>query len=233
MSTNWSGYVVPQSNGSQITEAGGKWAVPKLDCTATPTGGAGVWVGTGGFVWPGGVSSGALLQTGVTTDCVNGAQQSFGWFELYPSNPNRAYSFSGFSVSPGDSIQATVFQTATGAWETRVDDLTTSLSGVMVTGQGYGVLVDSGNGSFPLQGSTANLSYSGGTSAEWILEAYSQGGSTVSLAAYGTVSFSNLTTSLPSWSLAAGQPVALVQNGNVVSTPSPAGGSGFTLSYTG
>jgi hypothetical protein len=119
--------------------------------------------------WPTGGTSGALLQTGITTNCVNGAQQDHGWWELAPNY--YEIPFAGFAVSPGDTIQANVFQGSTGAWETRVDDLSTGLSGVMITGGGWGVLVDSGNGTFQLQGRTTFLSYAGGYTAEWIVEA--------------------------------------------------------------
>ena len=51
------------------------------------------------------------------------------------------------------------------------------------------------------QGFTAGLSYSGGYTAEWIVEAYTQAdGSLASLADYGAVTFFNLRTSLTTWS---------------------------------
>jgi hypothetical protein len=160
-------------------------------------------------------------------------QRNSGWFEEYPSTPNTLKNFLGFPVSPGDSIQASVYQGASGAWNTRVDDLTTGLSGVMVTGQGWGVFADGGNGTFTLQGSTAGLSYSGGYSAEWIVEDYSQNGSLVPFANYGRVDFSGLTTSLTPWYLTLNEGVAIAQNGVVISTPSAPANNGFSVSYTG
>jgi hypothetical protein len=167
-------------------------------------------------------------------DCVNGSPQYSGWFEEYPSIPNFSKDFAGFPVSAGDSIEASVFQGSNGSWETRVDDLTTGLSGVMVTGEGWGVMSDSGDGTFPLQGSTAGLSYSGGYTAEWIVEAPTVQGAVASLVDYGSVSFANLTTSLPSpWSLTADESEEIEQNGTVVSTPSLPVNGGFSVSYTG
>jgi hypothetical protein len=177
-SPTWSGYLIPSSS-SIFTQVSGAWTVPAVDCSSTPTGGAVIWVGIGGFTWPSGGTSGTLLQTGVRTDCVNGVPQYDGWFEEWPSVPNAFRTFAGFPVSPGDTIQASVYRNNTGSWTTRVDDLTTGLSGVMVTGQGWGVMTDGGNGTFPLQGSTAGLSYAGGHSAEWIVEDYSVNGSPV------------------------------------------------------
>lgn len=232
-SPNWSGYVVPSSS-ALITAASGAWTVPTLDCSATPNGGASIWVGIGGFSWATGGTSGTLLQTGVTMECIGGLPQYAGWFEEYPSSPNTNENFHGFPVSPGDAIDASVFQGSSGAWETRVDDLTTGLSGVMVTGEGWGVSADGGNGTFLKQGSTAGLSYAGGYTAEWIVEDYSQAdGSMIPFADYDTVTFTDLRTSLASWALTASEGVAIAQNGVVLSTPSLPASNGFSVSYTG
>jgi hypothetical protein len=229
---NWSGYVIPSSS-QLFTEVSGDWTVPSLNCAATPNAGDSIWVGIGGVSWPTGGTSGVLLQTGVTTNCVNGVQQDFGWWEEFPSVPNRSVTFSSFPVSLGDSIAASVYQGTTGAWETRVDDLSTGLSGVMVTGEGWGVMSD-GSSTFPEQGSTAGLSYSGGYTAEWVIEDYElSSGGLVSFADYGTVSLTGLTTSLTSWSLTPNEAVEMVQGGVVLSTPSAASGDGFSVSYTG
>jgi hypothetical protein len=228
-STNWSGYVVP-SNNSVVTETSGAWTVPTLNCAATPNGGSSIWVGIGGWASTGG-DVGTLLQTGIEADCVNGAQRNDGWWEEYPSTPNQSYLFFNFPVAAGDSIQASVYQAAGGAWVTRVDDLTTGLAGVMVTGGGWGVGPDTAT-SVPFQGRTTNLSYSGGYSAEWIVEAYTNYDTQVALANYGAVSFSNLQTSLQPWYLTPSEGVELVQSGVVVSTPSLPDGNGFSVSYT-
>ena len=229
-STNWSGYVV-SSPGPLVTEAVGRWTVPTLDCSATPNGGAATWVGIGGALSPSGGSSGVLLQTGITTDCVSGSQVDHAWWEHYPSSPNNEILFTGVDVAPGDSIEASVYQAASGAWVTRVDDLTTHVSGVMVTGEGWGASLD-GSGSFSTQGSTASLYYSGGTSAEWIVEDYQESGTLVPLADYGTITFSELMTSLPAWSLMPTEAVELIQSGTVASTPSAPSSDSFSVTYT-
>ena len=221
----WSGYVVPST--SIVTHASGSWVVPALNCAATPNAGAAVWVGIGGYG-----TSGPLLQTGTTSECVNGVQQNHGWFEEVPSDPNFSKTFLNFPVTAGDSIQSAVYQGSTGQWETRLDDLSTGLAGIMVTGGGWGVAPDTAT-NFPLQGLTTGLSYAGGYTAEWIVEAYTQYNAVVSLANYGTVTFSNLQTSLASWSLTQSEEVALNQNGSIVSTPSPPSNGGFSVSYTG
>lgn len=230
-SPNWSGYVV-SSGTNLVTAASGEWTVPAQDCAVTPTGQAAIWVGIGGVPSPDGGSSGTLLQTGVTTACSDGVPQDWAWWEEYPSSPNYPATFQSLAVAPGDVIEATVGETTTGAWETRVDDLSTGLSGVMITGEGWGVYVDGSGGSFPLQGSTAGLSYAGGSTAEWIVEDPS-GTPPAPLADYGTVTFTDLGTSLQGWYLSPGEAWEIVQGGVALSTPSAPSGSGFSTTYTG
>lgn len=230
-SQNWSGYVVPSS--TLVTDASGEWTVPTLNCSTTPNAGAATWVGIGGYGWPTGGSSGALLQTGVTTDCVSGVQENVGWWELVPTSPNQNWDFTGFPVSPGDTIQASVFQSTSGTWETRVDDLSTGLSAIMVTGSGWGVYTDGSGGSFTDQGSAVGISYSGGYTAEWVEEDYKSAGALTPFADYGTVVFSDLGTSLGSWSLTPSEALEIVQDGQVLSTPSAPSGGNFSVSYTG
>jgi hypothetical protein len=88
--------------------------------------------------------------------------------------------------------------------------------------------------SFREQGSTAGLSYSGGYTAEWIVEDFTQpDGSLAPFADYGSVDFSGLTMSLAPWSLTTNEGVALAQNGVVLSTPSLPSNDGFSVSYAG
>lgn len=230
-SPNWSGYVVPAA--TIITEASGEWTVPTLNCAATPNGGGSIWVGIGGYKWPTGGTSGELLQTGVEIQCLDGTQQDSGWYEWYPSTPNIPENFgSRFPVSSGDSIKASVYQLGDGAWVTRIDDLTTGLSGWMVSGVGWGVGEDSA-GSFSEQGTAPAASYSGGYTAEWVVEDNGPSGSPVPFADYVTVAFTNLTTSLSSWSLTPAESIAIFQDGALLSQPSVPSNDGFSVSYTG
>jgi hypothetical protein len=225
-SSNWSGYVVP--SGSLVTDAAGTFTVPTLDCAQTANASEATWVGIGG----GGSGTGDLLQTGVESDCVGGIQADDpAWWEEFPEV--ASIDFSGMTLSAGDQVVASVFRSTSGAttWETCLDDLTTGTAGVMITGEGWGVTTGGCSGPFTAQGSTATLSYAGGTTAEWIVEDFSLGNSLVPFADYGTLTFSNLRTSIPSWSLAAAEEVELVQNGSIVSQPSAPSGTGFSVSY--
>jgi hypothetical protein len=233
LNASWSGYVLPSSSAA-FTDAAGSWAVPTLNCADTPDGGESAWVGLGGYRWPSGGTSGGLLQTGISDQCVNGAQEDTGWFEAVPSAPDHSEVFAGFAVSPGDAITASVFQSGSGVWETKLDDLTTGLAGFSVTGEGWGVAPDAA-AMFHAQG-TLNGAYAGGYSAEWIVEDFTVAATSTltPLANYGTVSFSNLGTSLTPWALASADALAIAQNGVTLSTPSaPSSSGGFSVSYTG
>ncbi|MBW4077708.1 MAG: hypothetical protein HIU84_04195 [Acidobacteria bacterium] len=234
VSSNWSGYVLPTS--TIVTSASGQWTVPTLNCASTPNGNSATWVGTGGWGWSTGGSSGVLLQTGITDNCVNGVQQDSGWWEMVPSTPNNEEMFSNFTVSPGDSIVAEVYQSSSGQWVTVVQDLTTGLQGVMETGNSWYVTTIANNTIIgDVQGDTTGLSYSGGYTTEWIMEdpTNASSGSMSAFANYGSVGFTNLETNLSSWSLPTSDGVEIVQNGVTLSVPSAVNGTGFTVSYTG
>lgn len=233
LSLNWSGYVV-SSSGPLVTDAEGTFVVPSVDCSSQPNGQVAVWVGIGGVEYQGGGSSGALLQTGVSAACLSGVPEYFGWWELYPSTPNQSQPFTSFTVTPGDTIHAAVYQATSGAWVTRLDDLSTGLTGWMITGESWGVGPTSGN-SFTIQGSTAQLSYSGGYTAEWIVEdpGNASTGNLFPFPNFGSVMFTNLLSSFSNWSLTYDETWAIDQSGVILSTPTSAGTDDFTVTYTG
>src|SRR5262249_42066643 len=165
VSPNWSGYVVPSS--TPVTAVSGQFTIPRLNCKHTTNGGVSIWVGIGGA----GGSSDELLQTGIRSGCVGGAQYDHvGWWEEYPQLPE--IDFHTMSVAPGDSIKASVSQNPDGSWTTRLDDLTTGISGVMTTGQAYGTVLDSSPTVWLHQeGSTAGVTYAGGDTEGWMVDA--------------------------------------------------------------
>lgn len=234
-STNWSGYVLP--NNAILTETSGEWNVPTLNCTDTANANSSTWVGIGGFGWSTGGDSGSLLQTGTDDACVNGVQQDSGWWELYPSTPNHSEPFSDFPVSPGNSIEAFVYQETDGAWVTLLNNLSTGLSAVMVTGEGWGVAPTPASGpiSFTYQGMTTGLTYSGGYTAEWIVEDNTNALTNTynPFANYGSVTFSDITTDLSPWYLTPSDAIEIVQNGVTLSVPSTIVNGGFTVNYMG
>lgn len=230
-STNWSGYVVPSS--TPVTAVSGRFVVPTLNCSHTSNAPVATWVGIGGA----GGGSGDLLQTGVLDFCQGGVQHTdAAWWELVPPLPAQA--FNSMTVSPGDAIQATVSRNSDGSWTTRLDDLTTGISGVMTTGEGYGTVLDSNPTVWLDEESTSvPASYAGGDTAEWIVEAPTNAatGSIVPPADFGTLAFTNLTTSLPSWALTSGEQLGLREGPLLLAAPSApdSSGRGFSVSYTG
>jgi uncharacterized repeat protein (TIGR02543 family) len=233
-STNWSGYVVPSSS-ALVTDVGGEWTVPTMNCTDTPNGDTATWVGIGGEQWNPTSSSGVLLQTGVDTDCVDGEQQNIGWWEEYPADPNVAQAFTGFPVSAGNEIEASVWELSDGAWATEVTDLNTGLSAYMITGESWGVGSTAGS-TFSNQGSAAEISYSGGYTAEWIVEdpgVINDAGAVQPFANFGSVTFSNMGSSFTSWSLTPAEEWGIVQDGVTLAAPTSSTTDGFTVTYTG
>ena len=235
---NWSGYVVPSSS-AIITDAAGDFTVPTLNCAATPNSQISDWVGIGGEQWSTGGSSGSLLQTGISNVCTNGIQTDFGWWEVFPSSPNHSQPFTNFPVSPGDQIHVSVFQSTTGPWETELADLNTGLSAYMITGEAWGV-GNTSTGTFTRQGSAVNISYSGGYTAEWIVEdpgVAASPGTYYPFSSFGSVTFSNLGISFASgssaWYLTPSETWAIVQNGVTLATPTATTTDGFTDTYTG
>jgi uncharacterized repeat protein (TIGR02543 family) len=236
-SPNWSGYVLPSATDSAyFTYVSGEWKVPTLNCADTPNSNSATWVGTGGDYWAGGGYSGALLQTGTEDDCVNGVQEDRGWWFLVDPSWDYGTYFSSFPISPGDTMIAKVEINTDDQWVTVLENLTTGLQGVFAIGDAWDVSTISGNilvGG--IQGNATNTSYSGGDSAEWVQEdeTISSTGSLEPFANYGTVTFSNLTTNLSSWTLPNSDAYEIVQNGVPLSVPEPVVNDGFTVNYTG
>ncbi len=190
-----------------------------------------MWVGIGGH----GPSTGDLLQTGVESTCSGGTQvENPAWWEEFPEY--YSVNFQSMSVSPGDQIAASVYLASDGSWVTRVDDLTTGVSGLMHTGNAWGTILDSNPTAWLQQdGDASTVSYNGGSSAEWIMEDYGlSDGTPVPFADFGTVAFSKLTTSLPSWTLTASEAVGISdKNGLLLAAPSAPSGDAFSVTYTG
>jgi Peptidase A4 family len=229
-SINWAGYAI---SGTAVTKATGEFRVPTLHCNDTTNGSEAMWVGIGGD----GAATGDLLQTGVESSCSLGIQvESPAWWEEYPEYVSD--DFQGLTVSPGDLIQASVYEDTDGSWFTRLDDLTTRVSGVMHTGDSWGTVEDATPTVWvEKEGDASGVTYSGGTSAEWIIEDFAfSNGTLVPFANFGNVAFSNLTTSLPAWSLTAADAIGLRnRKGLLLAAPSahasPSGG--FSVVYTG
>ncbi len=162
-SNNWSGYVAAENltnpvNGS-VDYAAGYWIVPTLLSTKDDTYSA-IWVGIDGF------TNGTVEQIGTSHNWINGAQQNYAWFEMYPSG---AFMIGGFPVNVGDAISVRVGYQGHGVFKLVITNWTQDVSYTVPSF--YTV-------------NTAALR----SSAEWILEAPFSS-STLPLADFNTVTF--------------------------------------------
>lgn len=101
-STNWSGYVAAKNLSTPVNDSvnyvAGSWVVPTLKAT-TDTTYCAIWIGIDGYL------NGTVEQIGTSHNWVNGMQQNYAWFEMYPSG---SYEINGFPVDDGDLISAKV-----------------------------------------------------------------------------------------------------------------------------
>jgi hypothetical protein len=158
-STNWSGYAAetnlttPASNA--VTAVSGSWTVPTV--TGTSTRYSSVWVGIDGY------SSGSVEQLGTEQDTSRSGASYYAWYEMYP---NPSYEITTMTISPGNSISASVTYTSAGYVLAMTDN---------TTHQSFSIT----------QSTTAARS-----SAEWIVEAPSSYSGVLPLANFGTAKFS-------------------------------------------
>jgi hypothetical protein len=224
-SSNWAGYAVHRS-GVRFRTASGSWTQPRVTCAAGRASYSSVWVGIGGYS----VSSPALEQIGTELDCTaSGHVRSNAWYELVPSASHTT----SLIVHPGDRMRASVSVTGNQV-KLAITDVTRHRS---FTRALHSTVLDT-------------------TSAEWIVEAPSACHSvtdcqTLPLADFGsavitgaratpahgqagTVSDRRWTDSRINLAQDATGP-ARGANRTILAAASPltAGGSGFTVSYSG
>lgn len=138
-STNWSGYADDNSGGHTYSKVTASWTEPSASCTSA-TSLAAFWVGIDGY------TSSSVEQDGTLVECYLGAAYYYTWWEMYPSN---AIQVVGQSLSPGDSISASVSKSGS-SYTLKVTDSTHSANSFTTT---------------------QTCSSCAGSSAEWIAEA--------------------------------------------------------------
>lgn len=160
--------------------------------------------------------SAAILQAGVdftaTTNDDDSTSTSYdAWYEWYP---DYAYDFNSFSFTAGDEISVSITASSSSAGKVVLENFTT---GKTVTN------------SLTAPSSSSHL---GGQNAEWIVEDFDEGGSEVSFADFGTVTFSSCTAKTASENLTASGATAIdiKRNGEVLTSVSISG-STVTVTY--
>jgi len=205
-STNWSGAVISSSAGT-FTEAYGTFTVP------TPSAGSGssrsysasAWVGIDGDT-----CSSAILQSGVDFTYKSGAVSFDSWYEWYPDN---AYDFTSFAVSAGDEIKVSIVSTSTKAGTVTLNNLTTGKSA---------------SKTLSAPSTSATLCQK---DAEWIVEDYESGSSLVSLADFGTVTFTGCSTN--GAGLNSASVIDIRQSGTVYTSVDIESNTEVSVKYTG
>jgi hypothetical protein len=155
---------------------------------------------------------GDLFQDGTTSYCFNGQQIDYAWW----TDENESYSAQHlFTVSPGDVIDAEVYQDTSGGWDYNIRDVTSKPEQDAVGAPSFAVL---------------------GVSAEWIAEDPGDGtGEPLPLANFGSVTFTDLGLTVPSGSVTLSpysDAVEMVADGSVEALPSPIQGSGASAAFT-
>jgi len=213
-STNWSGYAAilnSRNINNTVTAVTGTWIVPAL--SPTPDNAySSIWVGIDGY------SNGTVEQIGTEQDWINGTQQNYAWFEMYPAG---AYLIVGFPVQVGDVITAYVRYMSRNTFQLTIYNNTKRV---------YAVIPSSYT-----QSSRALRS-----SAEWIVEAPSSNTGVLPLAhfnnatfgnCYATISLSTGAINFPFWKH--DQLTMVTPTGTVKALPSnlTPNGAGFTVAW--
>ncbi|HVA11532.1 MAG TPA: G1 family glutamic endopeptidase [Candidatus Dormibacteraeota bacterium] len=201
-STNWSGYLA--TTGSFIGVSG-SWAATSPTGNGSTTSADSTWIGIGG------VTAGDLIQVGTQNIVAANGQVSASAF--YEMLPNVSQPVPGVTVSPNDSMSASVTEISSGRWAITITDNTDGES------------------------DTLDVSYASSlSSAEWIEEDPSYSFRLqIPFDNFHGASFTNARTTLLSGTSAnlansTAQPVTMVDDsGNNIAVPSAIGGDGTSF----
>lgn len=178
---NWAGYVAEVNFGSPVsntvTSVSGAWTVPGVTPSIWPAANVSgqqascvTWVGIDGF------SNNTVEQIGIESNIENGLASYYAWYEMYP---NGLTLIPSMSVSPGDSITASVQYSPPGY----ANEFQLSIS-------------DSTNGQTYTTYQTNSSALR--SSAEWIIEAPTITGSFAPLPTFGSVTFTGAQATIAS-----------------------------------
>ena len=171
---NWAGYIVAsnlQNPQPTVTSVNASWVVPTVTPSPPMTSTfSAVWIGIGGQF----SNDSTLIQCGTEQDSIRGQLEYSAWYELLPA---PSLTISNITVSPGDQMQASIklVNATSNQWSINVTDTTADQS---------------------FQ-NTVNYT-SSQLSAEWIVERPSVNHFTSQLANFGTVTFTNCSSSVGS-----------------------------------
>lgn len=193
LSSNWSGYSIDAPNGA-VSDVKGSWIVPTVTVSGRGTAYAATWLGIDGDNSP------SVEQIGTDSDQVSGKASYYAWYEMYPANPvyldgkvtetitrhgiTKTTDPGPLPIHPGDTINAEVYFNGT-AFVLTITDTNDS------TVNGGGIV----NGTYT---TTIALAGADRSSAEWIVEAPSNGYSILKLDNFGSATFTNAVAAIGS-----------------------------------
>lgn len=127
-SFNWSGFADVQTGSTPLSSVSGRWTIPQVDCLSGPYANQDAflanWVGLDGF------TSGTVEQLGTATQCYEGVEYYYVWYEMFPNGTIEEGTTACINNNvhcprPGDQIQASVVSTPDGSGN---NDYTLALS---------------------------------------------------------------------------------------------------------
>jgi len=165
-SSNWSGYAaltdIAKPKAHSVSNVSGTWVVPTLKSEKN-NGFSSIWVGIDGYGSP------TVEQIGTEHDWADGKQNDYAWFEMFPKS---SYQIVGFPVNPGDSIGAEVKYEGNDTFKMTLTNYTQKVYTVVPS-------------SYTKAKDTKRLS------AEWVVEAPSDGTKVLPLADFDKVGFTD------------------------------------------
>ena len=174
---NWSGYEVTTQNDS-VSYVVGTWTVPTVTATSGNTQ-AFAWVGIDGW------NGDTVEQTGTSQGVSNGVPYYFAWWEMwstngYPGPGGRVdQSISSMTVSPGDSITASVTYENSGTY---AGDFLLSINDTSHSNDSFSTYENPSLYQDPLPDRNT---------AEWIMETPTVNGGFAKLPNFGSITFTN------------------------------------------
>lgn len=161
VSTDWAGYIATaELEKPEVVGVNASWTVPRIGVFSSDAYSS-IWVGIGGQ------SEKTLIQAGTEHDSISGYEYYSIWYEMLPADAVRINSV---SISPGDSITAsvTLVNANINQWAIRIRDVT--------SGQGF---------------YRTFIYNSSRLSADWIVERPHINSGVTLLANFGTIRFSD------------------------------------------
>jgi len=213
-SSNWAGAVITSPpSGQTFNAVSGKFNVPTPSAPDGSSGSysASAWVGIDGDTYTAAILQAGIDFTATTNDDGSTSTSYDAWYEWYP---DYAYDFSDFSFTSGDEISVSITASSSSAGKVVLENLTT--------------------GKTVSKSLTApsRSSHLGGQNAEWIVEDFDEGGSEVSFADFGTVTFSSCAANTASETLTASGATAIdIKQSEEVLTSVSISGSTVTVTY--